>query len=154
MFSQLEEIHSKNTWVHFPEVLWASLLSCFGCLWGKNYLGESFKIYHSDIQLHLKKKKRKKFFAHINRLSRYENPYAIIISPFACASLLEIFGMHSVGIDQDLLGFRKWSPQRPPRVCRAMTVEVMPLLTGVRFQWQKVTVATEERKYRMCKRLK
>lgn len=44
-------------------------------------------------------KRKKKVFAHINRLSRYENPYAITISPFAYASLLEIFGMHSVGID-------------------------------------------------------
>lgn len=103
----------KDTWVHFPAVLWASLLSCFGCLWGKNTLGLSFTIYHSEIQLHPKKKRKeknkakqskgnerkKKVFAHINRLSRYENPYAITISPFAYASLLEIFGMHSVGID-------------------------------------------------------
>lgn len=50
----------KDTWVHFPAVLWASLLSCFGCLWGKNTLGLSFTIYHSEIQLHPKKKRKEK----------------------------------------------------------------------------------------------
>lgn len=36
----------------------------------------------------------------------------------------------------------------------AMPAEVIPRLLAVRFQWQKVTVSTEETKYIICERLK